>query len=168
MKPTEMTIQELTAAARNYNNIMNEGGDGYNPYDNEMERRAANAERKRIAEYAATPKGRIDALYRRIERECGSVAREWGNTEEINALQNSLYAEINQIKAEMERDFLTVWDLETTKTRRIEWNGFAKSTLIPMSKSGKSVEMHRLKREREKNQGWTMDDLKKAIKTHNL
>lgn len=167
-KATEMTTQELIAAARSYDNAVNEGGEGYNPYNNELERRAAKEEAKRAAEHAATPQGRIDALYRRVDRECGSVAREWGNNEEIDALQSSLYAEIDKIEKEMEDDFLAVWDISTTKSRRIGWNDFARETLIPMYKAGKSVEMHRIMRSREKDQGWTLDMLKKAVALHGL
>jgi len=163
-KAAEMTEQELVIAARNHDNVMNEGGDGYNPYNNELERRAAKSQAKAAAEYAATPRGKIDALYRRIDRECGSIAREWGDTEKIDALEASLYAEIDKIKAEMDAEFKKVWDVETTKNRRDEWNDFANSTLIPMSKAGKSVEMSRLMRGREKSQGWTLDDLRKAVK----
>ena len=61
----------------------------------------------RKCEYAAT-QGKLDTLYRRIERECGPVAREWNNMakantdeEEIDALQSSLYAEIDKIEDEI-------------------------------------------------------------------
>ncbi len=35
----EMTIPQLIAAAQNYDNTVNGGGDGYNPYREEIERR---------------------------------------------------------------------------------------------------------------------------------
>jgi len=35
----DMTNSQLEAAARQYDNINNEGGDGYNPYREEMARR---------------------------------------------------------------------------------------------------------------------------------
>lgn len=162
---TEMTTSELIISARNYNNLMNEGGEGYNPYEDEMERRASVSAAKAAAEHAATPQGRIDALYRRIEIECGSVAREWGNDEEIDALQSSLYAEINTIKAEINADFLQTWTLEITKARRIEWNNFANTELKAL---GSGPAMMRRYTEKQKSQGWTMDDLKKAVKAHNL
>jgi hypothetical protein len=162
---TEMTTQDLIKAARNYNNVMNEGGDGYNPYDEEMERRAHEAATKAATKHAATPQGRIDALHRRIELECGSVAREWGNTAEIEALQSSLYAEINKIKAEIDAEFLQTWTIETTKARRIEWNNFANTELKPL---GSGPAMMRRFAEKQKIQGWTMEDLRKAVKAHNL
>lgn len=164
-KATEMTINELVAAARNYDNVVNEGGEGYNPYNNELERRAAKEEAKRAAEHAATPQGRLDALYRRVERECGSVAREWGNNEEIDALQSSLYAEIDKIKAEMESEFLMAWTLDITKARREEWNNFVKAEIIPINGTPKA---HKALYQRQQDQGWTMNDLKKAVALHGL
>jgi hypothetical protein len=165
---TEMTNQELRDAARTYDKVNNEGGEGYNPYSQELERREHEELREQAKAHAKTPQGKIDALYRRIKIECGSVAREWGNTEEIDALQSSLYAEIEKIKAEIDAEFLKIWTLETTKARREEWNNFANGTLIPMSKAGKSAEMHRIMRNREKDQGWTLADLKKAVTLHGL
>lgn len=162
---TEMTNNELATAARTYNNVHNEGGEGYNPYKDEMERRASNSAAKAAAEHAATPQGKIDALYCRIERECGSVAREWGNTAEIDALQSSLYAEINKIKAELDAEFLQTWTLEITRARRIEWNNFANTELKAL---GSGPAMMRRYAEKQKSQGWTMEDLKKAVKAHNL
>lgn len=164
----EMSDKEIKKAARNYDNVMNEGGDGYNPYREEIGRRAHEADCKAAEEYAKTPQGQIDALYRRIELECGSVAREWGNADEIDALQRSLYAEIDKIKTEIEAEFLKIWDINTTKSRRIEWNAFANETLIPLSKAGKSPDINRAIFAKQRELGWTMDDLKKAVKTYNL
>lgn len=164
-KASEMTNEELRIAARDYDNIMNEGGEGYNPYHSEMEIRDHKEAVAQAKAHAATPQGRIDALYRRIELECGSVAREWGNTEEIDALQSLLYDEIDKIKAEIDAEFLKIWTLDITKSRRIGWNEFVKAELIPL---GKGPAMMRRLHERQKDQGWTLDDLKKAIKAQNL
>lgn len=104
MEMRELTARELRDAARDYDSVHNEGDDGYNPYRREMERRSREDATAKAQSYAQTPQGRIDALYRRIERECGSIAREWGNAEDIDALQAALYAEIDGIKAEMGTD----------------------------------------------------------------
>lgn len=151
--------------AQNYDAINNEGGEGYNPYRQEMERREHAELAADAKAHAATPQSRIHALYRRIERECGSVAREWGNNEEIDALQSSLYAEIDRIKAEMNADFLATWNLETTKSRRQTWNDMVRSGKF--GKIGGKMDFKAI-REQENQQGWTLDELKKAIKTHNL
>ncbi len=121
-----------------------------------------------MGEYATTRQGRLDALYSRIEKECGSVAREWGNSEEIDALQTSLYAEINSVKAEIEADFLAAWPLELTKARRGEWNNFANTVLIPLSKAGESNKIYKAQVDKEKELGFKLSDLKRAVKAHNI
>lgn len=162
---TEMTSQDLRDAARTYDRVNNEGGEGYNPYTQELERREHEELRAQAKAHAETPQGRMDALYRRIELECGSVAREWGNAEEIDALQSSLYAEIDKIKAEIDAEFLKTWTLETTKSRRIEWNDFVKAEIIPINGTPKA---HKVLYQRQQDQGWTIEDLKKAIALHNI
>jgi hypothetical protein len=165
-KATEMTRHELREAARNYDNAINEGGVGYNPYHYEMDRRA-NKKNVAIAKaHAATPQGKIDALYRRIELECGSVARKWGNKNKIDALQSSLHAEINKIKAEIKAKFLKDWPLDITKLRREVWNKMVKAGKFRQIESGR-IDFAILQAQ-EKSQGWTFVDLKKAVALHDL
>jgi len=159
-KATEMTPAELASAARNYDNAINEGGEGYNPYTSEIERRD-------YAEAAGRPKTKqdeIDVLYSRINRECGSVAREWGNNEELDAKQTALYTEINRIKAEIDAEFLIDWPLDITKTRRQGWNDFVRSFGPGRINRDGMTAIHN----RQKEQGWTLDSLKKAVQLHNL
>lgn len=165
-KATEMTSQELREAARTYDRVNNEGGEGYNPYHAEMKRRAHDQAVSDAKSHATTPQGKIEALYRRVELECGSVAREWGNTEEIDALQSSLYAEIDKIKTEIDAEFLGEWTLDITKTRREDWNNMVRSGKFGKIGSGR-VDFVKV-RDQEKAQGWTLDELKKAIKLHGL
>ena len=146
---------------RTYDRINNDGGEGYNPYRAERERKELEAE-------IARPKSideRIDALYRRIDRECGSVAREWGNNEEIDAKAAEIRKEIDRLKAERDADFLTVWTLDNTKARRGAWNEFVNGEIRAL---GKGPAMMSCLHERQKNQRWTMDELKRAVKLHNL
>lgn len=162
---TEMTSQELRDAARNYDRVNNEGGEGYNPYTQELERREHEELRTQAKAHAETPQGRIDTLYRRIELECGSVAREWGNAEEINTLQSSLYTEIDKIKAEIDAEFLKTWTLDITKARREEWNNFVKAEIIPINGTPKA---YKALYQRQQDQGWTLNELKKAVALHGL
>jgi len=164
-----LTNQELHRRAKNYDNVMNEGGEGYNPFWEELERRADQKERELSAKLAATPQGRIEALYKRVEAECGSIARESSpDGSAIDKLQNQLYAEIHEIQAEMKTAFETEWTLEITKARRIEWNTFAEATLCPLLRAKKGMEMAKRMRDRQERQGWTMHQLKTAIERHNL
>lgn len=145
---------------RTYDRVCNEGyTDGYNPYRAERERKEQEAEIARARAYALTPQGKIDALNKRIERECGSVAREWGNADEINTLETSLYAEIKVIRAEIDAEFCKTWTVDVTKSRRLEWNA-----RVEAGEFRKIGAKHRV----EQDQGWTMDDLKKAVKIHGL
>ena len=159
-----MTRSEIIKKGKTYDNIQNEGGEGYNPYWSELERRDMEAAKIE----AATPKTKkeqISALHDKIRIECGSVAREWG-TEEVDEKQAIYYAEIKTLEAEIETEFATEWALETTKERRVAWNDFIRSLMdsqgrIPITAQSKMYQ-------RKIEQGWGLDDLKKAVALHNL
>jgi hypothetical protein len=148
-----------------YDRIYNEGGEGYNPIRAQREKEELEAAQKEAKKYALTPQGRIDALHRRIELECGSVAREWGDNAKIDDLEASLYAEINKIRAEVDADFLATWTLETTQARRKEWNTFVNAELCggPMT-----PEKYRKMHNKTTQLGWGMEDLKRAVKLHGI
>jgi len=151
---------------REYDMIHNEGGEGYNPYRAKREKDEWAATQEEIRQDDLTPQGKIDALYRRIELECGSVAREWGNVETIDALQGDLHSQIKKIKDEMNTEFLSIWTPTETTERRTEWN-----TRVKAGEFGKIGGKHvdfRAMRDQEERQGWDLEDLKKAIKLNNL
>lgn len=160
-KATEMTHIELSAAARNYDNIVNEGGEGYNPYQSEIDRRDHEA----IINRPKTKQDKIDTLYRQINRECGSVAREWSNNEAIDAKQSKIHDEINRLKAEVNAEFLSVWSIDVTQTRRKSWNDMVKDGKFSID--SKRVDFQAMHNQ-EKTQGWTLDELRGAVKLHNL
>lgn len=150
---------------REYDRLHNEGGEGYNPIraKREAEEHAQCSESAR--KYALTPQGRIDALSRRIDRECGSVAREWGDNDAINALQSDLYAQIEAIRKEIEAEFLAIWTPEETTRRRTEWNARVKAGEFNL-RNGKVDERKVYKAIHD--QGWGFEDIKKAINLNNL
>ena len=154
-----LSNKEISEKGKNYDNIHNEGGEGFNPYWSELERRETEAAQKR----AALPKSineQIDALHDRIRIECGSVAREW-NEEEIAKKKAELYAEIDCLKEVVEVEFKAEWTEEVTASRRIEWNNFVKSI---MSSNGEIEGKNKIKiYQRQDAQGWKTDALKKAI-----
>ena len=161
MEKGQMTDQELFNAARNYDNIQNESGEGYNPYTSEIERREYEAATSR----PMTKQDKIDALHDTIRIECGSVARECGDNTEIDAKQDKIYKEIDSLKAEITADFVTAWPIDLTKSRRVEWNDFIKKTVG----TGKvTPDGMRLIYKKQGDQGWMLDALKKALKIHNL
>jgi len=161
-----MTHTELKKKAREYDNIMNEGGEGFNPYRSEIERREMDEAKKR----AALPKNRqqqIADLYEKVRLECGSVARGWGDEEEIDKKQAEYYAEIERIEAEIEADFAAEWTPEVTTERRKNWNDWVRTELLP-NRGRMTPEDNQRLYEKEKELGWTMADLKKAVKINNL
>jgi len=141
---------------REYDKIHNEGGEGYNPI------REARIRKEREAE-AARPKTineQMDAIKHQISvRDC-SIARESGtyNQAEIDQLR----ADLKALENRADDDFATEWPIEVTKTRRAEWNVYVNSEL--KNASNVSIAVY----EAEKNQGWTVAQLKKAVKYYNL
>lgn len=150
MKATEMTIDDLKKAARNYNNANNEGySDGNNPYRAELQRRAANKE----AAKPETREARIDRLIHQLDRMDTTVARESGtyDADKIAALK----AEIAALEDDTEKEFIADWTLEATKIRREKWNSDARK---PGATEIKLTIAH----------GFTLGDLKKAVKHYGL
>ena len=149
---------QLAKKAREYDNINNDGGEGYNPYRDEIDRRGFEYEKNR-------PKSlqeQKNAVYRRLNVVDCSIARECGtyDPEEVDALKSKLAA-IEKKEAEA---FAAEWTLAETQRRRAGWNDFVRSL---MDSEGK-IKNTRAIYARQAKQGWTMDDLKKAVKHHNL
>lgn len=137
---------------RQYDLINNEGGDGYNPYRVEREKR----EIEEAIAYGKTRAGRKDRIYRLLEAKDCSIARECGtyNQAEIDAL----HTELAQIEAEERAEFVAAWPLDLTKERRAAWNDRVRAgEITPRT-------IYKIERE----QGWGLRDLKKAVKLHNL
>jgi len=160
----EMTREQVIEAGRKYDRTQNEGGEGYNPYWAEMERREMAEAQKRAAE-PKTKKQQIEEFHRKIEKECGSIAREW-NEEEVDRKKAAYYDEIKKLIKEIDDEFAAEWTLEETQTRRGGWNGFIR-TLINSKGQIDGKDQPKIYA-RAKEQGWGLDELKKAVKLHNL
>ncbi len=138
---------------RQYDDVYNEGGDGYNPVraareDHEAEESAA---------YARTPVARLQALERKAR---GMYANKIIYTDaEINAVEadaSALRKEIARIaRAQIEQNG---WTREATIARRAEWNARARAGLIVPAQIA-SIQTA---------QGWYIADLKRAVALHNL
>jgi len=155
-----MTREELVKAARKYDQVQNEGAEGYNPYRSELERRQIEAE-------AARPKTREDrkaAIYRELDRKDCSIARESGTYNQ--AAIDALRAEMKAIESEEAAEFAAEWTAEVTTARRQEWNNFVRSLMDNKGQISGKDQPKVWQRQRE--QGWNIDDLKKAIKLNNL
>lgn len=140
-----------------YDRIHNEGGEGYNPIRQARIREEYEAE-------AARPKSiseQMDAIRHQISiRDC-SIARESGTFDQAEVDQ--LRATLNELEDADNANFLTDWTMDTTKTRRVAWNTMVKSGKF----GGKRVDMNAVRRT-EKEQGWTLENLRRAIKLYNL
>jgi len=139
--------------ARQYNDMYNEGGEGYNPCQREA----------RQVESSATKQDQISEIYRKIARECGSVASECKNTDKKKA---AYYEQIKQIEAEIEKGFIEEWTLSVTQKRRQEWKAFVMSVVNKdgmVDKNGMD-KIHSHTRE----QGWGLEEVKKAVQMHGM
>ena len=157
---TTHSIKELAAKARAYDNIQNEGGEGYNPYRNEMDRRD-------YAAAAAEPRTQ-DTVIQEIERIKASLSPTssdgWGPgsaAPKLKARLNTLETELAEIEAADEAAFLAVWTLDVTTARRAEWNHWIKSAK-PAPGDWKAI------CDKERDLGWRIDEAKRAVKMHNL
>lgn len=131
-----------------YDAINNDGGEGYNPI------RAA----REAAECQVVHEVTLDDLYRQIEALDCSSARESGtyDADKVAAIR----AQIDDIKSADDAKFLAVWTPEVMQARKDEWNAWARANA---TKKGLSVS---LVDAREKAQGWTCEEMRRAIKLH--
>lgn len=146
---------------RQYDLINNEGGEGYNPYRAERERK----EHEAAIEWSKTRAGRKDSIYRALERLDCSIARECGTYDQTKI--DELRTDLAAIEAEEEAEFIAAWPLDLTKERRASWNARVKGGEFGDTSRG-TPDLYRAIHAAQVAQGWTMDDLKKAIKYHNL
>ena len=158
MNIKQMSIGELQRAKKEYNLTMNEGGDGYNPYDQELSRRYNEEVFKNNAARLKTPQGQLDELNHRLEVECGSIARESFGDEVIDTKRSEIIAEINKLETQINTEFLEKWPIDVFETRKNEWNAWVISQGEKISYAAVAA--------REKQQGWNRNDLKRAKELH--
>ena len=154
-----LTNNQLIEKSRNYDRINNEGGEGYNPYRAELEKReyAAEAARpKSIAEQKSA------ILHKISVRDC-SIARESGTYNQAGI--DSLRAELKSLEDEENAKFVAEWTLEETKSRRIDWNNFINAEI---NGGAMTPEKYRKLHAKTSELGWGLEQLKKAITLHNL
>lgn len=145
-------MKTLAQKAQEYDNLNNEGGEGYNPYRQQLKDQA-------IREYNATHvRDEYDVL-RDLERYDCSIARECGtyDAEKVSALR----AELQAIRDKAEADFREKWTPEYTQKIREEWNASMKACKGDIRQANQKIMEYAKK-------GISMNDLKKAIKINNL
>ncbi len=127
------TKQELT-----YDAIHNEGGEGYNPY------------RDTLPETEPLRPRVLEDVYHELER----IDRHSSHPATVTRLA-SLKAECEELEAERAATFAAEWTPELTAARRAEWNAKVRS--------GQVVSTPKSVVAAEREQGWTVTDLEKAI-----
>jgi len=143
---------------RQYDLINNEGGEGYNPYRVEREKR----EIEEAIEWSKTRAGRKDRIFRDLERKDCSIARECGTYKQSEI--DDLRAQLREIEAEEDAEFAAAWPMDLTKERRAAWNDRVRAGEFTV----RGQIDHRKVGSAQNAQGWTLSDLKKAVKLHNL
>jgi acetyl-CoA acetyltransferase len=138
--------------AAEYKRNMLEGGEGYNPHAAELERRELATEAARTI----TPAERRCQILRELETADSTAARECGayDATRVQALRDEL-AMLTPAE----------WTREETITIRAAWNARVKAGEF----TGRDGKIDAVKVQAAMTaQGWTINDLKRAIQTHNL
>jgi hypothetical protein len=149
-----MSESDLLVAARSYDAVHNEGGEGYNPYRDEIAQRSNRAR-------AEKPRTKGDVLHElmlidnAVARECGTY-----DADRVAALQ----AEYNVLASAEEASalgrFVAEWTRSVTIERRARWN----SNMRQAIKEGRKVNLAA----EQKASGHTLAALQQAIAMHKL
>jgi len=150
MNTKTMAIEELRKAAKSYDLGMNEGGEGYNPYTNEIESRE-------MEEIKKAPRGQWEILTD-LERYDCSLAKECGtyDSDKVAALRK----ELSDLEEKEEKEFAAKWTPEYTAKIRAEWNASIRACGNDQLKTNKKIAEYQAS-------GIYLSDLKKAVKINN-
>ena len=145
----DQTDEELARLAARYDAGENEGGEGYNPYRNEQERREAQAA---VARPRSLDEQKARLLHR-LEIIGGPRARELGISDAGEIAQ--IEADLAEIERDIETQFAAAWPVALTAARREKWNAEAR-------KHGAAMTRPEI-RAVEAELGYRMDDLRRAV-----
>lgn len=109
------------------------------------------------AEYAASYAGRLEAAQRRLNLVTSDAAAY------TDADRAAAFAAIDALKAEADAGFAAVWTREETMARRAAWNA-----TVRRIQQAPRVQQPRLVSEAQRRQGWTVEDLRRAVALHSL
>lgn len=112
---------------------------------------------------ATTEEDRLLSLERKLEAMRAANA-EWAGShsqEEVQGMQSQVSALQAEMQAAEEDRFFTEWTVQVTTMRREQWNAWVRARK-GNSISGLAVAT------KERQQGWTLTSLKRAIKLHRL
>lgn len=137
-----------------YNDLYNEGGEGYNPHPKYIESTAPEPLWSILSD-------KIARLTRVLNgtSESDPLFAKW--SAERSALQAQLDAERRRESAQEADTFASVWTAEVLEKRRAEWN----SRIKPYVDAGKSISTAELVAI-QRDLGYTIDDIKRAKALH--
>jgi len=110
---------------------------------------------------AAAPMTRDD-LVRLLDRLDCTIARESGTYDAARC--DAIKAQIKAMDDAADAEFAAEWTLETTRTRRAEWN----ATIKALSETHKGLRFAVAVSAHAKAVGYGTDDLRRAVKMHGL
>ena len=142
--------KDALAKEKWYDLLNTEGGEGYNPHRAARQEREYGRERAAELAWSKTREGRRETIYRLL----GALDRDI-DRDDIAALR----AELAQIEVDETAEFASAWPRELTIQRRAQWNARVQ---------GGAISTARQLMDAEREQGWTISDLKKAIKINSL
>ncbi|MCK4820371.1 hypothetical protein KA005_31695 [bacterium] len=157
---SDYTIPELRQKEVEYDNIYNEGGEGYNPYREESEKRFFESERER-------PKTKDEQRYsllKELSIQESTTFKESGMYDQKKV--DKLRGELESLKHEEQQDLKDKWPKEKTVERRKEWNDLIRK----LSGEDGNLSREAIKKihEKEIEQGWQGKELKDAVKMHGI
>ncbi len=155
---TDLTDRDLQAAAERHDDTINEGGEGYNPYRSEIERREREARRQQ----PQTREDRRASIVHTLSIMDCSSARESGtyDADRVAALR----ADLAEIDTETQSEFAAEWTLEITRERRAAWNRRVRADEFGADGRIDNAAICAV----YKDQGWDLSALKRAINLHGI
>lgn len=162
MKITELSREALADKAAIHTAAMNEGGEGYNPYSEEMARRAREEARNRPVSIKAKRSARLAEITRQLVNVYGPSARHM--IADYDQKVAALEAEAARLTAEEAAEFAGEWTKEITLARRAAWNARVKAGEFH---TDGQIDF-RLADLACREQGWHLVAIKRAKKLHGI
>ena len=104
------------------------------------------------AEYAASYTGRLEAAQRQL------------NIAATDDQRAAALAALDVLAAEADAAFAATWTVATTQQRRAEW----RATIARIQQQASKTQQPGLVYAAQAQQGWTVEDLRRAVALHNL
>lgn len=153
----DLTVDQLQTAAANHDAVINEGGDGYNPYRDEIARRDSETTTPpSLQEQLNRVTNQLNAIPSRVMQHKSGSPQEIAELDALTATQDNL-------KTAIAKAFADEWTPDETQRRRNEWNARVKAG--EFNTTAGQID-YKLADQAQRDQGWSFSDLKKAVAMH--